>query len=110
VSPSACIVEGTPLVGVTRLPFTVKVGDLVDAIGPNPFDGPVRPLDVKPGQTVSAYTVIGPAPNCGDTRRDGRVSGTITFSANLKSISVTVQSCRQYGAQVQVGIGPFLPT
>lgn len=108
VSHSACIVEGSPLVSVIRVPFAVTVGALVDAEGINPFDdGPVRQVDVKPGQTVRASAVIGTPPNCSATARQGR--GRITFSMNLKSISMTVRTCLQEGG-VFVYIGPFLPT
>lgn len=54
VSRTECSVEGHPLIVVSPHPFPVVVGDLADFDPSDPYIGPERVLDVKPGSSVHA--------------------------------------------------------
>jgi hypothetical protein len=104
VSTSECSVEGHPLVVVSPHRFPVVVGDLADFDRNNPYIGPERLLQVRPGRRVRAYVVIGRL--CAGAKSE-MTSGTITFSSYRKRVSLKIRACRREGAEVDTG--PFLP-
>src|SRR6266403_1125929 len=63
---SACSVKGHPLVVVAPRYYPVTVGDVADFDQNIPYAGPEDRLEVRPGQSVHAYVVVG-RPCAGNT-------------------------------------------